>query len=86
MFPDTCLAIQSLLQKALAPDTLEVVDNSHHHQGHAGARENPNKGHFHVVISAPVLQGMNKVQQHRKIYASLATIMDKIHALEISIR
>jgi BolA protein len=85
MFPDTCQAIHRTLEASLSPHSLEVVDNSHLHVGHAGAKENPGQGHFHVRIGAQALQGRNMVQQHRLIYAALTAIMSKIHALEITI-
>lgn len=85
MFPKTCQAIRYLLETSLSPSTLEILDNSHLHVGHAGARENPGQGHFHVRIAAQALQDLNKVQQHRKIYTVLAEVMPMIHALEITI-
>ncbi len=85
MFPGTCQAIRTALEAKLSPCSLEVLDNSRFHVGHAGAKENPGQGHFHVRIAAQGLHGLNKVQQHRVIYATLAEVMPKIHALEITI-
>lgn len=85
MYPDTCQAIRRALEVRLSPHSLDIIDNSHLHVGHAGAKENPGQGHFHVRIASHALQGLIKVQQHRAIYAALAEVMPKIHALEITI-
>ncbi len=85
MYPDTCQAIRRALEVSLSPHSLDIIDNSHLHVGHAGAKENPGQGHFHVRIASHALQGLIKVQQHRAIYAALAEVMPKIHALEITI-
>ena len=85
MYPDTCQAIRRALEANLSPHNLEIIDNSHLHVGHAGIKENPGQGHFHVRIASFALQGLIKVQQHRAIYAALTDVMPKIHALEITI-
>ena len=87
MFPTTVNQIQALLEEALEPQELEVRDDSHHHVGHRGAQENPNKGHFYVkVIDSPKLNGLSRVEQHKLIYQTLDTVMDDIHALAITVR
>jgi BolA protein len=71
-----------LLAEAFAPTELEVIDDSHRHVGHAGAREG--KGHFTVRIVSPVFAGMTPLARHRAVYAALGDMMiDDIHALSI---
>jgi BolA protein len=71
-----------LLAEAFAPTELEVIDDSHRHVGHAGAREG--KGHFSVRIVSPVFAGMTPLARHRAVYAALGDMMiDDIHALSI---
>jgi BolA protein len=71
-----------LLAEAFAPTELEVIDDSHRHFGHAGAREG--KGHFSVRIVSPVFAGMTPLARHRAVYAALGDMMiDDIHALSI---
>ena len=67
---------------ALQPVTLEVVDDSHKHAGHEGARDG--RGHFTVRIVSPVFAGMAPLARHRAIYAALGEMMQTdIHALAI---
>ena len=67
---------------ALQPVTLEVVDDSHKHAGHEGARDG--RGHFRVRIVRPVFAGKAPLARHRAIYAALGELMQTdIHALAI---
>ncbi|MEC8063617.1 MAG: BolA family protein [Pseudomonadota bacterium] len=78
--------IYTRLQQVFSPSSLVVHDDSHKHHGHKGALENPDKGHFHVVISAISLRNKNLLQQHRMIYQALSPLMHRIHALQITIK
>lgn len=70
--------------QTLQPDHLEIIDESYKHVGHEGAKSG--KGHFKVIISAPLFKGLSKLQAHRKIYAALGDYMNTdIHALTIKI-
>lgn len=74
--------IRALLEQALSPERLEVIDESHLHVGHPGARDG--RGHFRVRIAAASLEGLNRLQCHRRIYAALGDMMQTdIHALSI---
>jgi BolA protein len=76
--------IEARLREALAPTFLEVRDDSHLHKGHAGARDG--RGHFHITIAAPALEGVNTLAAHRMIYAALGDLMQTdIHAVGISV-
>ena len=72
--------IRSRLQTALEPDELDVVDDSHRHVGHAGARDG--RGHFQVRILSRRFAGKRTVERHRMVYAALGSLMQTdIHAL-----
>lgn len=74
-------AIEAVLRAALEPTALEVIDDSHLHAGHAGAREGR---HFTVRIRSPHFAGLNRVSRHRLVYDALAVWMPRgIHALAI---
>jgi BolA protein len=78
-------AIRAALQAALAPLSLEVVDESHKHAGHAGARDG--RGHFAVSITSEAFAGLAPLARHRKVYAALGDLMTTdIHALSIHAR
>lgn len=73
------------LQAALSPSRLEVIDESHHHAGHAGSRPD-GESHFRIRISAPGLDGMSRVNQHRKVNDILAEeLRSRVHALAIEV-
>jgi len=74
--------IRAALEAAFAPQSLDVIDDSHKHAGHAGARDG--RGHFSVDIVSPAFAGMSPLARHRAVYAALGEMMDTdIHALSI---
>jgi len=67
---------------ALAPEALEVIDESAAHAGHAGARSGG--GHYRLVIVARAFEGKPAQLRHRMVYDALAPMMKhEIHALAI---
>jgi BolA family transcriptional regulator, general stress-responsive regulator len=74
--------IRQRLEQALAPETLEVIDESHLHVGHPGARDG--RGHFRVRIVSPLFHGLPSLARHRRVYAAMGELMQTdIHALTI---
>ena len=74
--------IRSRLESAFSPDQLEIVDDSHRHAGHAGARDG--HGHFVVKIVSDVFIGIKPLARHRMVYAALGDLMHTdIHALSV---
>jgi BolA protein len=72
--------IRQRLAEALAPTELEVLDESHKHIGHAGARDG--RGHFHVRVVSEAFAGKPALARQRMIYAALGDLMKTdIHAL-----
>jgi BolA protein len=77
--------MRELLSQAFAPVALDIVDDSHKHVGHAGARDG--RGHFTVAITSDAFTGMPPLARHRAVYAALGGMMDSdIHALVIRAR
>jgi BolA protein len=77
----TAERIREKLQ-ALAPERLEIEDESARHAGHAGAQSGG--GHYQLLIVSPAFAGKTKVARHRLVYAALGDMMHKeIHALSI---
>ena len=77
---DRMQRLRTCLEGALAPESL--VDDSHKHVGHAGARDG--RGHFSVRIVASCFKGKAPLARHRMVYAALGSLMDTdIHALSI---
>ena len=74
--------IRAALESAFAPQSLEVIDDSARHAGHAGARDG--RGHFDVEIVSEAFAGLAPLARHRKVYAALGEMMTTdIHALSI---
>jgi BolA protein len=72
------------LQRELAPLSLEIIDDSAKHAGHAGAREG---GHFRVVLVADAFKGRSQLERHRLVYAAVAPLMGQgVHALSLVAR
>jgi BolA protein len=68
--------------QALEPDLVEVVDDSHHHAGHAGAADG--RGHFTVRVVAARFAGLATLRRHRLVYDAVGDLMTTdIHALSI---
>jgi BolA protein len=75
----------SRLAATLAPESLEVIDESESHRGHAGWREG-GETHFRLRLRAPRLAPLGRVQRHRAVHAALGPeILQQIHALAIEI-
>lgn len=67
---------------ALDPASVEIVDESHKHAGHAGARDGG--GHYVLHIVSAQFVGKNTAARHRMIYSALGEMMKgDIHALTI---
>ena len=72
--------IEAKLRAALEAESVEVVDESHLHAGHAGARSG--KGHFRVRVVSERFAGLSRIQSQRLVFAALAEEMESdIHAL-----
>ena len=79
---DLEVVLRERLQKALMPASLEVLNESHLHAGHAGAAGGAQ--HFAVRIVSPQFNGITRMAQHRLVYAAVADLMPHpIHALRI---
>lgn len=77
--------MRELLQQALGPLELHIVDDSRHHVGHAGAAGGA--GHYTVHIVAEAFRGKRTIACHQLVYAALAELMGpEIHALSIQAR
>ncbi len=73
------------LEAAFSPSRLEVIDESHHHAGHSGSSPD-GESHFRIRIAAPALDGLSRVNQHRKVNEVLADeLRSRVHALAIEV-
>lgn len=76
-------AMRRKLEAAFAPARLDIVDDSHRHAGHAGARPE-GETHFDVTIVSAAFAGLGRVDRQRRVYAALAEELNtRVHALAL---
>jgi BolA protein len=79
-------SIEAKLRAGLAPARLVVVDESHLHHGHAGARPG-GESHFRVEVVAAAFEGLSRVARQRRVYDLLAgELSGPVHALSVTAR
>ena len=75
--------IERKLRHALSPAGLAIVDQSHLHAGHVGARPE-GETHFRVEVVSADFEGKSRVARRRLVYALLAEeLAGPVHALEL---
>ena len=75
--------IENVLKETFSPIEIEVLDESHKHVGHVGARSG--KGHFKLTIISKRFEGLSLIQRQKLVYRALASLMETdIHALSMS--
>ena len=76
--------IRNKLTEALAPETLEVVNDSHRHAGHAGS-PGTGESHFTIKVVSAAFAGKSRLERHRMVNQALAAeLTGKIHALAVT--
>jgi BolA protein len=66
----------------LTPDSVELIDDSAKHAGHAGAKGGG--GHFELIIVSAQFEGKSSQARHRMVHAALGEMLEReIHALSI---
>lgn len=67
---------------ALSPSHLEIIDESHMHVGHEGAKDGA--GHFRVIIASEQFKGITPLARHRLVYDLVNDLIPyPVHALAI---
>jgi BolA protein len=74
--------LRARLTERFAPLELDVLDESHRHQGHAGAADG--RSHFRVRIVSEAFRGLTPLARHRLVYAAVEDLLrTEIHALAL---
>ena len=83
-------AIESKLVSALAPQSLEIIDDSHRHAGHAHRMTQPGHAgdggetHFKIAIVSDAFAGKSRIERHRLVNTLLADeLAGPVHALQL---
>jgi len=75
--------IEKSLTEALKPQSLRIVDESHLHAGHAGARPE-GETHFRLYIVSAAFESKGRIDRHRAVHEILADeLAGPVHALAI---
>jgi len=75
--------ITKKLREAFTPESLDVTDESHLHEGHAGHRPG-GETHFRIYIVSGAFEGKTRIERHRMINTALAAeLAGSVHALAI---
>lgn len=75
--------IVSKLSKALMPQSLDLVDESEKHRGHAGHREG-GESHFRLTIVSAAFEGLSRLDRQRRVNEVLAEeLQGPVHALSV---
>jgi len=81
MSTDRVARIRERLTAAFEPTSLNIIDDSHKHAGHAAAGGG---GHFTVEITAAAFSGKTLLQRHRMVFAAMGDLMQtEVHALSV---
>ena len=79
-------SIQAKLTDVFSPNRLDIVDESHLHAGHIGARPE-GETHFRVEIVSAAFEGASRVERQRMVYRVLEDeLADRVHALALQVR
>ena len=72
------------LEKAFSPQSLEVINESHLHEGHQPAFDGTGETHFRIRIVAKSFQGKTRLERHRLINQVVYPQMQNgLHAIAI---
>ena len=78
--------LRTVLADALRPSSIEVVDDSARHAGHAGARAG-GETHYSVLIVSERFAGMSRVARSREVHRLLQSEFDTgLHALGLTLK
>ena len=77
--------IEDKLRAAFAPASLEVIDESNQHAGHAGWREG-GETHYRVRMVAAAFEGQSRVARQRAVNRCLEhELATTVHALAMEL-
>jgi BolA family transcriptional regulator, general stress-responsive regulator len=76
--------IRDKLTERFDPTRLDIIDESHRHAGHAGARPE-GETHFAVTITSAAFAGLSRISRQRLVYETLKhELASSVHALSLT--
>ena len=77
--------IRRALETGFEVTSLEVIDESESHRGHAGYQEG-GESHFRVRLRSPDFDGLSRIARHRAVHGALGKdLLGRIHALALEL-
>lgn len=77
------MEMRQLLEAALAPTRLDIVNDSASHHGHAGD-DGSGESHFTILIESERFAGVSRLQRQRMVNAALGDIPgNRVHAVAV---
>ena len=77
--------IENKLKENFSPSSLEVVDESHLHEGHVGALPG-GETHFRIKMASSLFKGLSRVDRQRAVYKILKSeLEERVHALSLDL-
>ena len=74
------------LTEAFSPVSLEVINESHLHSGHAGD-DGSGESHMRIRIVSDAFKSMNRIERHRAVNAVVQPMIDQgLHACAIEVK
>lgn len=78
--------IKAAIVQGLDVASLEVINESHQHAGHAGD-DGSGESHWRLILDAPALGDLSRIGRHRAVHTALGPdIIARIHALAIEFK
>ncbi|MBN8522226.1 MAG: BolA family transcriptional regulator [Alphaproteobacteria bacterium] len=75
--------IKTRVIEAMAPEVIEVINESHKHAGHAGDN-GTGESHFRIIVVSARFENCARLARHRMINEALEPVFKKgLHALSI---
>lgn len=76
--------LESKMQQAFAPQSLDIINESHLHAGHQPGFDGQGESHIRIRIVSEAFNGLSRVQIHRAVNELCAEeIAAGLHALAI---
>lgn len=68
---------------ALEPERLDIINESHMHEGHASS-PGTGESHFRMLVVSKAFSGRSRIERHRMVNSVLAGFLaNRVHALAI---
>ncbi|MEJ0062009.1 MAG: BolA family protein [Alphaproteobacteria bacterium] len=77
--------IKARLMAAFSPVSMELIDESASHAGHAGYKPG-GESHFRLTIAAAAFDGKSRLERQRMVNQALEEELADIHALRLTVR